>query len=175
MWEKLRAVDPDRAAKLAPADKKRVLRALEVYLLTGETITEHDARTRALPKRYPSLRFALTWNDREALYRRIDERVDRMLEQGLLSEVEGLLRRGVSPNSTAMQAIGYKEIAAALRGECSMDEAVDTVKRESRRYAKRQLTWLRRDPDLHWLPREEYPDLPSLLAQISFVLRQEPT
>ena len=101
--------------------------------------------------------------------------IDRMLEQGLLSEVEGLLRRGVSPTSTAMQAIGYKEIAAALRGECTMAEAVDTVKRESRRYAKRQLTWLRRDPGIHWLPREEYPDLPSLLAQISFVLRQEPT
>ena len=169
--EKLRAVDPLRADKLAPADKKRLVRAMEVFLLTGETITEHDERTRSLPLRYASCRFALTWNDRETLYARIRARVDAMVEAGLFAEVEALLRRGVGPDSTAMQAIGYKEAAAALRGECSREEAVEAVKRESCRYAKRQLTWLRRDPDLIWLPREEYPTQAALLERIFRSLR----
>ena len=169
--EKLRAVDPARAEKLAPGDKKRLVRAMEVFLLTGETITEHDERTRSLPLRYASCRFALTWNDRETLYARIRARVDAMVEAGLFAEVEALLRRGVGPDSTAMQAIGYKEAAAALRGECSREEAVEAVKRESCRYAKRQLTWLRRDPDLIWLPREEYPTQAALLERIFRSLR----
>jgi len=169
--EKLRAVDPARAEKLAPGDKKRLVRAMEVFLLTGETITEHDERTRSLPLRYASCRFALTWNDRETLYDRIRARVDAMVEAGLFAEVEALLRRGVGPGSTAMQAIGYKEAAAALRGKCSREEAVETVKRESCRYAKRQLTWLRRDPDLIWLPREEYPTQAALLERIFRSLR----
>ena len=169
--EKLRAVDPARAEKLATGDKKRLVRAMEVFLLTGETITEHDERTRSLPPRYASCRFALTWNDRETLYARIRARVDAMVEAGLFAEVEALLRCGVGPDSTAMQAIGYKEAAAALRGECSREEAVETVKRESCRYAKRQLTWLRRDPDLIWLPREEYPTQTALLERIFRSLR----
>ena len=164
--EKLRAVDPLRAEKLAPADKKRLVRALEVYTLTGETITAHDERTRALPPRYESVRFALTWNDRETLYERIRRRVDAMAADGLFEEVEALLRSGLRADSTAMQAIGYKEVAAALRGECSREEALETVKRESCRYAKRQLTWLRRDPGLRWIPREDCPDTPSALERI---------
>lgn len=164
--EALRQVDPDRAEKLAPGDKKRLVRAMEVYRLTGETITAHDERTKALPPRYDSLRFALTWNDRETLYARIRRRVDEMVAAGLFAEVERLLRAGLSERCTAMQAIGYKEIAAALRGECSRAEAVETVKRESCRYAKRQLTWLRRDKDLIWLPREEYPTEAALLAAV---------
>ena len=164
--EALRQIDPDRAEKLAPGDKKRLVRAMEVYRLTGETITAHDERTKALPPRYDSLRFALTWNDRETLYARIRQRVDEMVAAGLFAEVEALLRAGLSDSCTAMQAIGYKEIAAALRGECSREEAVETVKRESCRYAKRQLTWLRRDKGLIWLPREEYPTDAALLAAV---------
>ena len=164
--EKLRQVDPDRAEKLAPGDKKRLVRAMEVYRLTGETITAHDERTKALPPRYDSLRFALTWNERETLYARIRQRVDEMVAAGLFAEVERLLRAGLSERCTAMQAIGYKEIAAALRGECTREEAVETVKRESCRYAKRQLTWLRRDKGLIWLPREEYPTEAALLAAV---------
>ena len=164
--EKLRAVDPERAEKLAPGDKKRLVRSMEVFLLTGETITAHDARTRALPPRYASRRFALTWNDRETLYARIRQRVDGMMSAGLAEEVEGLLQSGLSEKCTAMQAIGYKEIAAALRGECAMEDAVEAVKRESCRYAKRQLTWLRRDGELVWLPREEYPTEDSLLSAV---------
>ncbi len=169
--EKLRSVDPERAEKLSPADKKRLVRAMEVYALTGETITAHDERTRALPPRYESIRFALTWNDRERLYRRIRQRVDDMVDAGLFREVEALLSAGLRRDITAMQAIGYKETAAALRGECSREEAVEAVKRESCRYAKRQLTWLRRDAALRWIPREECPDTPSALARIFPALR----
>ena len=164
--EKLRLVDPERAEKLAPGDKKRLVRAMEVYTLTGETITAHDARTKALPPRYASRRFALTWNERETLYARIRQRVDEMVAAGLFEEVERLLGAGLSDSCTAMQAIGYKEIAAALRGECSPEDAIETVKRESCRYAKRQLTWLRRDRELVWLPREEYPTEDDLLAAV---------
>lgn len=164
--EKLRLVDPDRAEKLAPGDKKRLVRAMEIYTLTGETITAHDERTKSLPPRYDSRRFALTWNDRETLYTRIRQRVDEMVAAGLFEEVEHLLDAGLSDSCTAMQAIGYKEIAAAIRGECSREDAIETVKRESCRYAKRQLTWLRRDKDLIWLPREEYPAEDDLLAAV---------
>ena len=164
--------DPERAEKLAPADKKRLVRAMEVYLLTGETITDRDRRSRTEPPRFASVRYALTWNDRETLYERIRRRVDRMAEAGLFAEVEALLAEGVSPGCTAMQAIGYKEIAAALRGECSREEALEAVKRESCRYAKRQLTWLRRDKELRWLPREEYPDTERLTERIRKDLRR---
>ncbi len=164
--ERLRTVDPERAEKLAPGDKKRLVRSMEVFLLTGETITAHDERTKLLPPRYASRRFALTWKRRETLYERIRQRVDEMMTAGLAEEVERLLQSGLSEKSTAMQAIGYKEIAAALRGECTMADAVETVKRESCRYAKRQLTWLRRDRELVWLPREDYPTEDSLLAAV---------
>lgn len=164
--ERLRTVDPERAEKLAPGDKKRLVRSMEVFLLTGETITAHDERTKLLPPRYASRRFALTWKRRETLYERIRQRVDDMMTAGLAEEVERLLQSGLSEKCTAMQAIGYKEIAAALRGECTMADAVETVKRESCRYAKRQLTWLRRDKELVWLPREDYPTEDSLLAAV---------
>ena len=173
MLKKLAAVDPDRAAKLAAADKRRIVRALEVYELTGETITEHYRKTQLLPPRYPSVRFALTFRDREKLYERIDKRVDLMEQEGLFEEVQRLLDTGLTHEHTAMQAIGYKEIAAALRGECTRQEALDKVKQESRRYAKRQLTWLRRDKGIHWLCREDCPTAEEALDQICRILRQE--
>ena len=165
--EKLRAIDPQRAEKLHEADKKRLVRAMEVWLLTGETITEHDARTKALPPRWDSLRIALTYADREKLYERIDRRVDLMVEQGLFDEVQSLLQSGLSDECTAMQAIGYKEPAAYFAGRLSREEAIALIKQESRRYAKRQLTWLRRDPGLAWFDRASTPDTPSLAAEIA--------
>ena len=156
--EKLAAADPERAAKLHPADKKRLVRAMEVYRLTGETITAHDARTQTKPPRWESLRVALSFADREMLYLRIDRRVYEMAERGLFAEVRRLLDAGLDAECTAMQAIGYKEAAACLRGECSAAEAVAAIKQNSRRYAKRQLTWLRRDAGIHWVLWEDTPD-----------------
>lgn len=156
--EKLAAVDPERAAKLAPGDKKRLVRALEVYRLTGETITEHDERSKTLPPRYTSMKIALDFSARETLYERIDRRAAQMFENGLVDEVRALLAAGVSAGATAMQAIGYKETAAYLRGEYDLSEAIERVQRESRRYAKRQLTWLRRDDSVQWLRWENAPE-----------------
>ena len=159
MLERLQAVDPERAALLHPRDRKRIVRALEVYETTGETITAHDQASRLSPPRFRSCRFALNFERREDLYARIDARVDGMMKAGLAEEVRGLLDSGVPENCTAMQAIGYKEIASALRGETTLEEAAEQVKQSSRRYAKRQLSWLRRDPELHWILWKKKPDL----------------
>ena len=157
--EKLREVDPERASLLHPSDKKRLVRALEIYRLTGETITAHDERTKALPKRWDSLRVALNFADRAALYERIDRRVDEMLAAGLFDEVRGLLAAGLPPDCTAMQAIGYKEVVGYFSGESTAEAAADAIRQNSRRYAKRQLTWLRRDAELLWILWEGVPDL----------------
>lgn len=154
LLEALRAFDPESAARLHPHDKKRILRAMEIYLRTGETITAHDARTRARPPRYDALKIALTWQDRGELYARIHRRVDEMMARGLPEEVRGLLDLGLGPEHTAMQAIGYKEMAAALLGGHSVDEAAEVIKMQTRRYAKRQLSWLRRDPSVCWVSLE---------------------
>ncbi len=166
--ERLRAVDPDRAARLAPGDKKRLVRAMEVYTLTGETITAHDERSRRAKPRYTALKLALDFRERGTLYDRIDRRAARMFERGLVDEVRSLLDEGVPPDGTAMQAIGYKETAAHIRGECSLAEAVETVQRKSRQYAKRQLTWLRRDGGIRWVRWEKEPDIESILPLSTF-------
>ena len=155
----LRKVDPERAAKLHPADKKRIVRAMEVYILTGKTITQHDAETRTVPPRYDAAKIALDFAVRQDLYDRIDRRVELMVRQGLFDEVRALLAAGVPADCTAMQAIGYKEAVAAVRGEAAPQDAVAAIQLASRRYAKRQLTWLRRDADLFWLRHEKTPDM----------------
>ncbi|MBR5702271.1 MAG: tRNA (adenosine(37)-N6)-dimethylallyltransferase MiaA [Oscillospiraceae bacterium] len=159
MLDRLQAVDPERAALLHPRDRKRIVRALEIYETTGETITAHDQASRLSPPRFRSCRIALSFEQREDLYARIDARVDGMIKAGLAEEVKGLLDSGVPENCTAMQAIGYKEIASALRGETTLEEAAEQVKQSSRRYAKRQLSWLRRDPELQWILWKKKPDL----------------
>ena len=153
--ERLRAVDPESAARLHPSDQKRIIRAMEVYLETGMTITEHNRKTQEIPPKYHPIRFALTDRQRQTLYDRIDRRVDAMAEAGLIEEIQGLLARGIPEKCTAMQAIGYKEFVAALHGDCSLEEAAGQVKQSSRRYAKRQLTWFRRNPENIWLIRED--------------------
>ena len=170
MRERLRAFDPERAAKLHPGDKRRIVRAIEVYRLTGKTITRHDAETRALPPRYESLRFVLNYADRADLYARIDARVDEMLREGLFDEVAGLLAAGLSPACTAMQAIGYKETALALSGAISREEAAAQIKQNSRRYAKRQLTWFGRDAGARRITWEKRPDPEAALALIEPLL-----
>jgi len=153
MLDLLRSIDPDSAARLHLADRKRILRALEVYYETGHTITEHNRRTQALPPRFQPLWFALEDADRCTLYHRIDRRVERMVQNGLIDEIHSILERGIPEKCTAMQAIGYKEFIQALNGNCTMDDAISQVQQSSRHYAKRQLTWFRRNPDIHWLRR----------------------
>lgn len=154
MLSRLRAVDPDAARRLHLSDRKRILRALEVYLETGETITEHNRKTQAVPPRYSPLWLGLDFARRGELYRRIDLRVGLMLQQGLVEEIRGLLADGIPERATAMQAIGYKEFVDALDGRCTIEEAADQVRQSSRRYAKRQLTWFRRNKAIHWLIRD---------------------
>ena len=158
MLEILGEFDPERAAKLHPADRRRIVRAIEIYRLTGKTITQHDLETQAIPPRYEAAMIALDFEDRADLYARIDRRVDIMVEQGLFEEVRALLDGGIPESATAMQAIGYKEPAAYFRGEITKDEAIELIKRESRRYAKRQLTWLRRNDRLFWIRHKASPD-----------------
>jgi tRNA dimethylallyltransferase len=158
MLERLRAVDPERANKLHPSDSRRIVRALEIYQLTGMTITEHDRRTQALPKRFDAAAIHLNFKNRAALYRRIDSRVDRMAELGLFDEVEGLLSSGLSPDCNAMQAIGYKEAVLAIEGRLSRQQALELIKLNSRRYAKRQLTWFNRNKEALSLLWDDEPD-----------------
>ena len=155
MLSRLRAVDPDSAARLHLSDRKRIIRALEVFLETGETITEHNRKTQAVPPRYTPLWLGLDFSERGELYRRIDLRVGKMLETGLIEEIQSLLDSGIPEKATAMQAIGYKEFVDALDGRCTIEEAADQVRQSSRRYAKRQLTWFRRNRRIHWIIRED--------------------
>ena len=159
MLRELSVFDQVSAEKLHANDKKRIIRAFEVFESSGRTISEHDRETQELPPRYEAVKLALTFSDRADLYERIDRRVDMMLAAGLEDEVRRLLEMGAPPGCTAMQAIGYKEMAAAVRGECSAAAAAEKIKRESRRYAKRQITWLRRDSGVKWITWEKTPNL----------------
>ena len=150
----LKEIDPEAAARLHLADRKRIIRALEVYLETGETITAHNLRTQQIPPRYSPLWLGIDFAERSELYRRIDLRVDIMLQMGLIDEIKALLAQGVPPKCTAMQAIGYKEFVSALEGHGSIEEAAELVRQSSRHYAKRQLTWFRRNKNMNWLIRD---------------------
>ncbi len=154
----LRQVDPAAAERLHPADEKRVLRALEVWLETGKTITAHNEETKTLPPRYDAVWIGLRFADRADMKALIDRRVDRMVEEGLLDEVKRLLESGLPREATALQAIGYKEFLGVLEGTATEAEAIAEVKLRSRQYAKRQLTWLRRNPDIHWIEWEKERD-----------------
>ena len=150
---RLRDIDPE-ALERSQNNPRRIIRALEVFYETGETITEHNRRTQAVPPRYSPLWLGLDFAERAELYRRIDRRVGIMLEMGLVEEIQSLLAGGIPAGCTAMQAIGYKEFIAALEGHCTIGEAADEVRKSSRHYAKRQLTWFRRNKSIHWLTRD---------------------
>ena len=172
VYAQLQSVDPEAAARLHLADKKRIIRAMEVYLETGETITEHNRRTQAIPPKYNPLWFALEDENRQDLYDRIDRRVEIMLEQGLIDEIKSLLSSGISAKCTAMQAIGYKEFVAALEGQITTQEAAAQVQQASRHYAKRQLTWFRRNPNIHWLRRSKTAGTEEILRLARQVLHE---
>ena len=159
----LTAIDPETAARLHLRDEKRILRALEVYRETGKTISAHNAETRDLPPRYDAVWIGLQFWDRADMKTLIDRRVDAMVAAGLLEEVGQLLESGLPREATALQAIGYKEFLGVLDGTATVEEAVAEVKLRSRQYAKRQLTWLRRNPGIHWILWEKEPDFPQAL------------
>jgi len=150
----LRQVDPESAARLHPSDRRRIIRAVEIWQETGKTITQHNLETQQVPPKYTPLWIGLDYADRAELYRRIDLRVELMVQDGLWDEIEALLGQGVPPTATSLQAIGYKEPMMALRGEITRQEAVEKIKQESRRYAKRQLTWFRRNKQMNWIIRQ---------------------
>ena len=164
LYEELRRIDPCRAEKLHLADEKRIIRALEVWYETGKTITQHDEESKRQPPRYQAVSIGLSFTDRADMWARIDRRVDEMMAAGLVDEVRALLARGVSPSCTAMQAIGYKEMAAALLDGRPPEEGAEEIKLRSRQYAKRQLTWFRRDPTIQWFLWDKTPVFESALA-----------
>ncbi len=159
LYEALSLIDPEAAAAIHPSNHKRVIRAMEVYLETGKTISQHNRETREKPPKYRPLWIGLDYVNREALYSRINRRVDKMFSDGLVQEVQALLARGIPAEATAMQAIGYKELVSHLRGEATETEAKDAIALASRRYAKRQRTWFRRNEAIHWL---ELPNEPKI-------------
>ena len=149
LYEILKTVDPKAAQEIHPRNIKRIIRALEFYHQTGKKISEHNETQRQKESPYNYAYFVLT-DERSRLYERIDRRVDLMMEQGLLDEVRYLKERGVRKDSTAMQGLGYKELYAYLEGEYPLDEAVRIIKRDTRHFAKRQLTWFKRERDVIW-------------------------
>lgn len=162
LLRELRAVDPDAADRIHPADTKRILRALEVYRETGTTITAHNVATRSAPPRYRAIWLGLRYRDRDEMKAALDRRIDSMMKAGLLEEVRALAAR-VPRDATALQAIGYKELLPVLDGQKTLAEGVAEVKLRTRQYAKRQLTWFRRNGAIHWLERREGQDFSEIV------------
>ncbi len=154
LLRELAAFDEETAKKLHPNDSLRIIRAIEIYKLTGITMTQHVANSTPADSPYEPLMFGLTYKNREALYEKINARVDKMLKAGLLDEARKVLASNCS--KTAMNAICYKELAPYLSEECSLEEAVENLKMQTRRYAKRQLTWFRRDERIKWIFLDDY-------------------
>ncbi|MBQ8003919.1 MAG: tRNA (adenosine(37)-N6)-dimethylallyltransferase MiaA, partial [Oscillospiraceae bacterium] len=163
-------VDPERAEQIHENNVKRVIRALEVYNESGKTITEHDAESKELPARYDAVYIGLMFEDRQKLYERINLRVDQMMSAGLCDEVEKLLSGGIPASATSMQAIGYKELVTYFEGKCTLEEAVENIKQASRRYAKRQMTWFRRNEKINWIAVDKMKNFSDVLqASINFI------
>lgn len=149
LHEQLKKIDPELANNLHPNDLRRIIRGIEVYRKTGKTVSYFKKKQQEKPERYRTLKLGLT-RDREELYTRIDIRVDKMIQEGLVNEVKDLLQQGYQLSSTALLGLGYKEIVGFLKGDYDLDKAVRLLKRNTRHFAKRQLTWFRREEDIHW-------------------------
>ncbi|WP_027356464.1 tRNA (adenosine(37)-N6)-dimethylallyltransferase MiaA [Desulfofundulus thermocisternus] len=165
LYQRLVEVDPETAAKVHPNNLKRVIRALEVYHLTGHPMSS-ALRQKGDGPPYNTLIIGLTM-DRQRLYQRIEARVEQMLEMGLVDEVRSLLKRGYSPYLTSMQGLGYKEIIAYLRGLSTIEEAIYLLKRNTRRFAKRQFTWFKRDPRINWINIGHYTGITEIAQEIT--------
>ncbi len=168
--DKLRLVDPVSAANIHPNNVKRVIRALEVYYQTQRPMSYHNEKSREIPPKYKFVLLGLTM-DREKLYDRINKRVDIMLENGLIEEVGRLVEMGYADSITSMQGIGYKEILSHLRNEISLEEAVETVKRESRRYAKRQITWFKPIKEIKWFSIDNFGNTNNIVEAVITYIR----
>lgn len=155
LHELLRKVDPESAEEIHENNRKRVIRALEFYENSGKPISTHNKEQRQKTSAYNSCYFVLT-DDRKKLYERIESRVDQMLSKGLVDEVRTLKEQGCNASMVSMQGLGYKEILEYLDGRCSLLEAVEKIKKETRHFAKRQLTWFRREKDVIWLDKQAF-------------------
>ena len=155
LHERLRRVDPESAKKIHPNNVKRVIRALEFYQENGEPISRHNEKERQKESAYQSAYFVLT-DERSRLYERIDRRVDEMMEAGLEEEVRRLRDKGYTKELVSMQGLGYKEILDYLEGDCTLEEAVYRIKRDTRHFAKRQITWFKRERDVIWINQKDY-------------------
>ena len=164
LHERLRACDPASAERIHPNNVVRVIRALEVYELTGVPMSEHQQQWQQESLRYPFTAFCLTM-PRALLYQRIEQRVDVMLANGLIAEVESLLAAGYRRDSIALRSFGYKELIGYLNGECTYLEAIEQLKQNTRRFAKRQLTWFRKDTRMEWVDRNSTPDIVAHLLE----------
>ncbi len=162
LLEQLRGFDPALAEKLHPNNLPRIIRAIEVYRLTGVTMSEHQRQSRLQPSPYQAVLLGLNFRDRQKLYARIDARVDQMLEAGLLAEAKEILSDPAL--KTAAQAIGYKELRGYFDGKETLAEAAEKIRQESRRYAKRQLTWFRKNPAIDWLYVDDFQNMEELKA-----------
>lgn len=162
LHDRLAAVDPGAAEQIHANNVKRVIRALEFYAQTGEKISAHNETERQKRSAYRSLYFVLT-DDRANMYERIDQRVDKMLKDGLVAEVQALKDRGLKKEMVSMQGLGYKEILAFLDGEYDLERAVYLIKRDTRHFAKRQLTWFKREKNVIWVDRREFLDENNIL------------
>jgi len=169
--EELRGFDPESAERIHPNNVGRMIRAIEIYRTTGITMTEQLNRSRQTPSPYDACVIGLDFKDRQKLYDRINLRVDSMMRAGLLAEAEEVLSRPGS--QTALQAIGYKELLPYFRSECTLEDAVESIRRESRRYAKRQLTWFRRDGNISWIMVDEYQNFDEVVQQALRIVDQK--
>ena len=172
LYEMLQKEDRESAAAIHPNNYKRIIRALEYNRQTGDKISRHNKEQRSREAAYHFCYFVLN-KDRAVLYKAIDQRVDKMLQEGLLEEVKFLAAEGYTRELVSMQGLGYKELLAHLAGECSLSEAVERIKRDTRHFAKRQLTWFRREKEVYWIEKEAYASEQELLEQLLDILRQK--
>ncbi len=172
LYAMLKSTDPESAAIIHPNNSKRVIRALEFAKLTGDKISEHNREQRNRTSPYNYCYFVLN-KDREKLYKSINQRVDIMLQEGLLEEVKRLAAQGYTSELVSMQGLGYKELLSYLEGECSLEEAIDILKRDTRHFAKRQLTWFRRERDVIWVNKDEFTSEDDLLNYLLDYLKMK--
>ncbi len=168
--EELRSFDPQSAERIDSHNVSRIIRAIEIYRTTGMTMTEHIAQSRSIPSPYSACIIGLDYTDRAILYDRINRRVDQMIRMGLVEEAKQVLSE--QDGNTALQAIGYKELLPYFQGNFTLEEAVEHMKRETRRYAKRQLTWFRRNPNIHWLKADEMESHEQLVEKAKSLVTQ---